>query len=176
MLHALNNLLAPAAMERVTLLVNHVLGSEPVAAERLKPHSGKTVEVTLQGWPALLPAPPLLVFLITPAGLLEWCGLQRDAVSDLVLRVDAANPAMLLARALGGGVPEAAIEGDAALATDVNWLLQNLRWDMADDLERIFPRAVAEQLRRLGSSLAGALRAAVQAMEKAAQRARWRSP
>ena len=80
MFNAFNSLIAPAVMERLTLLINHVLSGEPVAMQRLRPHSGKTVELTLQGWPALLPTPPLLAFFITPAGLLEWCGLQRDAL------------------------------------------------------------------------------------------------
>ena len=172
MFNAFNSLLAPAVMERLTLLINHVLSSEPVATQRLQAHSGKTVEVTLQGWPTLLPAPPLLAFFITPAGLLEWCGLQRDAAADLRFGVDAGNPAVLISRALTGAAPEAAVEGDAALAADVNWLMQNLRWDIADDLERIFPGAVAQQLQGLGGGLAKALRAAVEWGE----RARWRSP
>lgn len=179
MLHALQSqlipVIAPAVMERLTLLINHVLGSEPVATERLKLHRGKTLEVTLQGWPALLPAPPLLAFCITPAGLLEWRGLQRDAIAELHLRVDASNPALLLSRAASGAVPEAMIEGDAALAADMNWLMQNLRWDVTDDLERIFPSAVAQLLHRLGSGLARSLQAALRKGGEMANRARRRS-
>jgi ubiquinone biosynthesis protein UbiJ len=48
------------------------------------------------------------------------------------------------------------------LAGDVNWLMQNLRWDVAADLERLFGPAVAHQLHRLGSALAAAVRKAVQ--------------
>ena len=35
MLQALYDLFAPAAMNRLTLVVNHVLDAEPVATERL---------------------------------------------------------------------------------------------------------------------------------------------
>ena len=162
MLHSLNSLLAPAVMERLTLVVNHVLGAEPAATERLSPHAGRTIELTLAGWPRLLPAPPAMAFRVTPAGLLEWCGLERQAAADLGVRVEASNPALLLARGLTGELPAVAIDGDAVLAGDVNWLLQNLRWDVAADLERLFGPAVAHQLHRLGSALAAAVRKAVQ--------------
>ena len=91
------------------------------------------------GWPALLPPPPALAFRVTPAGLLEWCGgTELPAEADLVVRVDASNPLLLSARAMAGDMPQVAIDGDAQLAADVNWLLQNLRWDVAADLERLF--------------------------------------
>ena len=40
--------------------------------------------------------------------------------------------------------------------------MQNLRWDVAADLERVFPPPLAQGLHRAGSALARALRAAVQ--------------
>ena len=64
----------PAAMQRLTLLLNHVLGSEAVATARLAPHAGRRMHVALAGWPRWLPRPPALDFRVTPAGLLEWCG------------------------------------------------------------------------------------------------------
>ena len=163
MLHSLNAMLAPALMERVVLVVNHVLGAEPAALQRLQGHAGRVIRLDLQGWPALLPAPPALAFRVTPAGMLEWCG--GDAVPEVVdlgVRVDAANPLLLSARAMAGDMPSVNIDGDAQLAADVNWLLQNLRWDVAADLERLFGPAVAYPLQRMGSALARALRAALQ--------------
>jgi len=162
MLHTLNTLLAPAVMDRLALVVNHVLAGESVATDRLKAHAGRSVEILPTAWPSLLPQPPVLAFRITAAGLLEWCGPDRSAAPDLALRVDTANPAWLLSRALAGEMPAVAIDGDALLAADVNWLLQNLRWDVAADLDRLFGPLVGPQLHRLGSALAGALRAAVQ--------------
>ncbi|MCU0969766.1 MAG: hypothetical protein MUF03_13300 [Rubrivivax sp.] len=161
MLHTLNTLLAPAVMERLTLLLNHVLGSEAVATAKLQPHAGRTVELQLAGWPALLPPPPPLAFRVTPAGLLEWCGLERSAEPELSLRVDASNPAQLLARAVAGERPTVEIVGDAALAADVSWLMQNLRWDLAADLDRLFGPAVAGSLQRFGAAVAGGLQAAL---------------
>jgi ubiquinone biosynthesis protein UbiJ len=162
MLHALNTLLAPAVMDRLTLVINHVLSSESVATDRLKGHAGKSVELLPVGWPSLLPPPPVLAFRISPAGLLEWDGPERRGAADLALRIDTSNPVGIVSRALAGEMPAVDIDGDALLAGDVNWLLQNLRWDVGADLERLFGPLAGPQLHRLGSALAGALRTAVQ--------------
>jgi ubiquinone biosynthesis accessory factor UbiJ len=162
MLHTLNSVLAPAVMERLTLVINHVLGAEAVATERPQPHAGRTLQLAASAWPSLLPPLPRCVWRITPAGLLEWCGDESVPAPDLVLRVDASNPALLLSRLLAGERPSVAVEGHAELAGDLNWLMQNLRWDVAADLERLFPPPVAAQLHRLGQALAQGVRAAVQ--------------
>jgi ubiquinone biosynthesis protein UbiJ len=163
MLHSLQALLAPALCERLTLIINHVLGGEAVATERLRPHAGRTLSLALDHWPALLPAPPALAWRVTPAGLLEWCGLEGVSTPDLALRVDASNPALLVAQAVAGTQPAVQIDGDAQLAGDVNWLMQNLRWDVEADLERLFGPLVAPQLYRVGAALGGGVRTAVKA-------------
>jgi len=84
----------PAAMERLTLVVNHVLASEPAASERLRGHAGRCIAFQLRDWPSVLPAPPALAFTVTPAGLLEWCGQEMPA-ADLHVAVAADNPALL---------------------------------------------------------------------------------
>lgn len=161
MLHSLNAMMAPALAERLTLLLNHVLAAEAVATERLRPHSGATLSLTLQDWPTLLPPPPALAWRITPAGLLDWCGPAGVDAADLAVRLDAGNPAAVVARALAGEPPEVQIEGSAQLAGDVNWLLQNLRWDVAADLERLFGPQIAQPLHQMGRMLASGLRAAL---------------
>ena len=161
MLHSLNAMLAPALAERLTLLLNHVLAAEPVATDRLRPHSGATLALTLQDWPTLLPSPPALAWRVTPAGLLDWCGPAGVDAADLAVKLDAGNPAAVVARALGGEAPVVQIEGNSQLAGDVNWLLQNLRWDVAADLERLFGPQVAPTLHQLGRMLASGLRAAL---------------
>ncbi len=161
-MHALNALLAPALMERLVLVINHVLAAEPAAVERLRPQAGQVLAVRLQDWPRLLPAPPQLVFRITPAGLFEWCGPDADTDAHLQVRLDASNPVLLGARALAGEPPAVHIDGDAQLAAEVNWLLHNLRWDVGADLQRVFGPAIAQPLQQLGSALARALRRALQ--------------
>ena len=160
MLQALQSLLAPAISDRLTLLINHVLASESVATDKLRVHAGRSLALAVTGWPSLLPPPPRLAWRVTPAGLLETWN-DESAVPDLAVRLEAANPALLLARMLAGVAPAVQIDGDAQLAGDVNWLLQNLRWDVAADLERLFGPTAAQTVHRLGSALAAALRRAL---------------
>jgi ubiquinone biosynthesis protein UbiJ len=168
----LNSLLVPALMQRLTLVVNHVLASETAAVERLKPHVGRSVELELTGWPRLLPPVPLLAFRITPAGLMEWCAEPLPKTADLLIKMDASNPALLAAKAMLGDMPPAEVQGDSQLAGDVDWLLKNLRWDVSADLQRLFGPVVAQQLHSLGSALARTLRAALGGATSLAERAR----
>lgn len=165
MLSTLQALAAPAALQRLTLLLNHVLASEPVATHRLKSHAGRRIAITLDGWPSLLPPVPPLSFLVTPAGLLEWDGDAAGFVppaADLQVTIDASNPALAFVQGLTGRRPRIEVAGDALLAGDVNWLFDNLRWDVQDDLARLLGNAPSHELARFGSWLAGALRELVQ--------------
>ncbi len=173
MLDALNALLAPAAMERLTLLLNHVLSSEPVATERLRAHAGRCIGLHLEDWPSLLPPPPVLAFCITRAGLLEWSS-AAPAEYDLHVTINAGNPALLALKWLSGSTPSMDIKGDAALASDVHWLAENLRWDIAADLERLFGPAVADQLSRLGRLFESSVARMLQSAGGLASR--WRDP
>src|SRR5690349_3424209 len=137
MLHTLQQLVGHAFVQRLTLWLNHLLASESAAMQRLQPHAGRCIRLQVEGWPALLPALPELVFFITPAGLFEWCGNDSEPLpADLKLSVDASRPGRLLSEGLAGQRPAVAVVGDAALAADVSWLMDNLRWDLQDDLAR----------------------------------------
>ena len=180
MLHTIQSALATEAMERATLLVNHVLASEPAAARRLGGHVGRCLSLQVNGWPAWLPPLPRLVFRITPAALVEWCGPPASAPSqvqapepiDLQISVDAANPAKALMQALAGERPRVDVAGDAAFATDVNWLFDNLRWDIEDDLAKLVGPAPAHEMARLGRAVAGGLRDALNSVGTMAARRR----
>ncbi len=172
MFHSLNSLLGSAAIERVTLLVNHVLAAEPLAAERLRVHAGRCMQLHFDGWPGLLPALPATAFRVTPAGLIEWCGDETPAEPDLRVTVDASNPALAMAQALAGTRPKVDVAGDAAFATDLNWLFDNLRWDVQDDLARIVGQAPAREIARVGAGVAAGLREAVRTLTGLATRGR----
>ena len=164
MLEPLTSPLRAAVAQRLTLLLNHVLAAEPAAAERLRSHSGRSVQLQLDGWPALLPPLPELLFRVTPAGLLEWGGGEPPAEPDLRLRLDAANPALALAQWAAGQRPRVELQGDAGFAADLSWLMDNLRWDVQDDLARVVGRAPAYELARIGKQLAGGLRTALRTL------------
>ncbi len=188
MLHRLqaqfDTLVSPALAQRLTLLFNHVLASETVATEKLRPHAGRRLHLVLENWPSLLPAPPSLAWRVTTAGLLDWTGAETGLASpgadgagaDLTVRLDAGNPAALLARGLFGQMPAVQVEGDAQFAGDINWLMQNLRWDVAADLERLFGPAMAQPLQQAGGAIATAVRKAVAGAQGLGERLRtWRA-
>ena len=176
MLDTLQQLAASAFMQRLTLWLNHVLASESAALARLRPHAGRFIRLQMTGWPALLPPLPDLTFAITPAGLLEWTGADAPVNVDLRVTVDASNPARSVAQGLSGQRPAVDVSGDAALATDVSWLMDNLRWDVQDDLARLVGNGPAHELARVGGLLAGGLREAVAALSSLAARAGGASP
>lgn len=118
MLQSWSKLLAPAAQDRITLLLNHVISREPAAMARLAPLAGKTVLIHLAGWPAVLPAAPDLRLRITPAGLWERLEADDSAQQDpdpargesspvnLRIGLDASNPAAAALAVLGGQRPQ----------------------------------------------------------------------
>jgi ubiquinone biosynthesis accessory factor UbiJ len=164
MQNPLFSLLGSATMARATLLLNHVLSSETVATERLKPHAGRTLQLQWTGWPAFLPAAPVVAFTVTPAGLLEGCFDTPPEAPELRVLIDASNPLRLATQWLGGERPSVGIEGDAAFATDVNWLIANLRWDIEDDLAKVVGPSVARPLAQFGALVGRGFVAAVQAL------------
>ena len=176
MLHSLQQLFGNALIERFTLMVNHVISSEAAAVQRLRPHAGRCIRLHIIGWPSALPPLPALAFVVTPAGLVEWCGPETTQVADLQLSVDASNPARLVAQGLAGQRPPVDVAGDARLATDVSWLMDNLRWDAQDDLARIVGPALANELARVGAMLAAGVRDAVRSLADLAERSRSEQP
>ena len=170
MLNAITSSLGSAAMERITLLLNHVIAAETVATERLKPHAGRHVQLVWTGWPSFLPPPPLVAFAVTPAGLLEWAGDEPPAAPELRVSLDASNPMRLASMWLAGERPSVNIEGDSAFAADVSWLIDNLRWDIEDDLARIVGQAPAHQIARVASAVSASFAFAARTLQGLAVR------
>jgi ubiquinone biosynthesis protein UbiJ len=164
MFSALQQLAASAFMERLTLWLNHVIAGEDAAVQRLRPHAGRRVRLDLSGWPAMLPPLPQLTFGITPAGLLEWRATAPVTAPDLVIEVDASSPVQRVLEGLAGQRPPVSVSGDAALATDMSWLMDNLRWDVQDDLARLVGPGPAHELARIGGTLAAGVRDTVRTL------------
>ncbi len=167
------------ALPKLTLLLNHVVSSEPVATAKLQAHTGRTIDIRWDSsfsprLPAFLsrgaagapwsPAP--WRFVITPAGLFEALeappeGEQFDTnitpANGLVITVRLADPLSMARQALRGERPEVSIEGDAALAEVASWMMKNLRWDVQDDVARWLGTAPAELLRNAGDGIRQAL-------------------
>jgi ubiquinone biosynthesis protein UbiJ len=169
------------ALPKLTLLLNHIVSSEPVAMAKLQAHAGRTVDIRwVSPFSPSLPgflgragfstqaAPAPWCFVITPAGLFEAVetplaqGNNSSATpgngggvgnGGLTITVHLPDPLTLARLALKGERPEVNIEGDAALAEVASWMMKNLRWDVQDDIARWLGTAPAELLRSVGAGI-----------------------
>lgn len=166
--------LAPAALDRLTLVLNHVISSEAVAQGKLRPFTGKIVDIRWDremstqlpsylgaALDSILKMPPNIRFQITPAGLLERLEAGdnpallagESTTSHLTITIQLADPLNTVTRLLKGQRPEVKIEGDAALAEAASWLMKNLRWDLEDDVARWLGNTPAQMLGTLSASI-----------------------
>lgn len=132
---------------RIVLLANHVLMQEPEAQARLARQAGRVVEARWRHFFMRLAA--------TPAGLLELA--DGAAPADLSLTITEDSPFQLAQAAMRGDKPPVRIEGDVQFAAEVNWLADNVRWDLEEDLARVMgdvpAHALAEGARKLLAGL-----------------------
>lgn len=130
--------------QRAVLWMNHLLGAEPQARERLLKHVGKVARVQV--------GPVTLDVQVTPAGMLDVA--SPDAARHLSLEVLEKSPLALAQMALQGQKPDLRIEGDVQFASEIAWLMENLRWDYEEDLSKIVGDAPAalfgQGLRKVG--------------------------
>jgi len=132
---------------RLVLLLNHVLQQEPEAQARLKRQTGRLVEAHWRHFSVRLVA--------TPAGLLDL-GPATQA-PDLTLTLTENSPFSLAQAAVRGEKPPVRIAGDVQLAAEVQWLVDHVRWDIEEDLARVFgdapAHAIGGVLRRMGEAV-----------------------
>ena len=144
-------------LNRLVLFLNHVLASEPEAMQRLARQKGQRIVLDWQAMQLKLQA--------TPAGLLER-GQFEDF--DLRLSVTETSPLDVLAAWARGEKPRVRIEGDVRLAAEVNWLIDNVRWEAEEDLARLVGDAPAHTLAQLGRQALAAIRGFVASKAPAA--------
>jgi ubiquinone biosynthesis protein UbiJ len=144
--------LVQEGQRRVVLLLNHVLMQEPEAMRRLKAHAGRAM---LLQWSLLNFKAGSFRLLVTPAGLFDLALAPTPDAADLTLTVAETTPLALAQAFLTGAKPAVRIEGDAAFAGDLNWLAENLRWDMEEDLSRLIGDAPAHMLAQAAERVQG---------------------
>lgn len=134
---------------RVVLFLNHVLMQEPQAQQRLRRQQGKPVRVRWGDFHLTLAA--------TPAGLLERPSGERQP--ELHVTLTQTSPLAIAQQVLTGERPAVDIQGDVQLAAEVAWLVDNVRWDVEEDLARVVGDAAAHTLVGGARSMATALKA-----------------
>ena len=133
---------------RLVLTLNHVLQQEPEAQARLKRQANRLVEAHWRGFSVRLQA--------TPAGLLDLGPITQTP--DLTLTLTDESPFSIAQGALRGEKPAVRIAGDVQLAAEVQWLVDHVRWDLEEDLARVFGDAPAHAVGTVARRMAEAVR------------------
>lgn len=138
---------------RVVLFLNHVLMQEPQAQQRLRRQLGKPVRVQWGDFHLSLAA--------TPAGLVERA--SGELQPQLHVTLTQTSPLTMVRQVMTGERPAVDIQGDVQLAAEVAWLVDNVRWDVEEDLARVVGDSVAH-------TLVGGVRSAVAALRSFVER------
>ena len=133
--------------QRLVLFINHVLMQEKEAMDRLLRQKGRIARVQWRQYSVAL--------LVTPAGLVDVA--PEDAAPDLMLEVTETSPLSLAQTALRGDKPSIRIEGDVQFAAEINWLVDNVKWDVEEDLARVIGDTPAHTVAQVAGRGAQAL-------------------
>ena len=82
-----------------------------------------------------------------------------DVQPELRMTLTQTSPLALAQNLLAGAKPAVGIQGDVQLAAEVAWLVDNVRWDVEEDLSRLVGDAMAHTLAGVAGSSAAALKA-----------------
>jgi ubiquinone biosynthesis protein UbiJ len=124
--------------------LNHLLKREAWAREKLAPFAGELVELRFA------PLPPLRLA-IAAGGQAALPESGRDATLVITVR-----PGIFAALAKGEEhlMHSVDISGNARLATEIFALLRYLRWDVEEDLSRVFGDVLAHRMVRTARDFA----------------------
>jgi ubiquinone biosynthesis protein UbiJ len=137
---------------RIVLLLNHVLQQEPEAMQRLARQKGRVVKFAWQQYTLLLTP--------TAVGLLAVASqpFAEDQKNDLLLEIIDTDVATLGKKLMQGDKPNVRIEGDVQLAAEVQWLVQNVQWDLEADVARIVGNVPAHHISNTAREVRSKLR------------------
>ncbi|HUO43998.1 MAG TPA: SCP2 sterol-binding domain-containing protein [Burkholderiales bacterium] len=119
--------------------VNHLLHAAAWACDKLKPHAGKTARFSCAGFSAAL--------------TVSAAGTVQDAATDVAADAEfTLTPTTALRMAAGDDKAwhEIRIGGDAGFSSAVAYLAQHLRWDIEEDLSRVFGDVLAHRMAQTG--------------------------
>ena len=117
-----------------SFVLNRLLAAEPWARERLAPFAGETLELRAPPLPALRLA-------VAEGGTIEAGNAEPSLTMTL-------KPDLLVALARGEehALRAVDVQGNGRLAAEVLVLARHLRWDVEEDLSRVFGDVVAHRL------------------------------
>ena len=134
--------------QRLVLFLNHVLMQEKEATDRLVRQKGRIARVQWRQYSIAL--------MVTPAGLFDVA--PEESTPDLMLEVTETSPFSLAQTALRGDKPSIRIEGDVQFAAEFNWLVDNVKWDVEEDLARVIGDVPAHTIAKVARTASQGLR------------------
>jgi ubiquinone biosynthesis protein UbiJ len=123
-------------------VVNHLLRGSAWARAELKRHAGKTARFELVPF----------VFALTALENGEVAPAAADAAPAVTLRLTPGLALRLAARDEAAW-QEVAAAGDTDFASTINQLARNLRWDVEEDLSRVFGDIAAHRMGETGRTI-----------------------
>ena len=115
--------------------LNHLLQGAEWARARLAPYAGRH---------ACFDMPPFRFgFVIVETGLCE--AQTDDAAPDVTIHLPGDTPLRLL-QGMDQAMAGARVDGNAEFATELSFILRNLRWDAEEDLARIVGDIAAHRI------------------------------
>jgi ubiquinone biosynthesis protein UbiJ len=122
--------------------LNRLLRQNSWAMEKLRPYAAKVVRVDC--------FPVTLLLGITDAG--DAMAAAPEMTPDVTIKLTPGVMLRLTARDASAW-NDIAVEGDPSLATALNHLARNLRWDVEEDLSRVFGDIAAHRMVETGRKL-----------------------
>lgn len=122
--------------------INRLLRQNSWAPERLRPYAGHVLRVEC--------FPFIVLLCVTDAG--DVAAAAPDAAPAVTLRM---APGVLLRLAARDSAAwhDIAIDGDPGFAAALNHLARNIRWDIEEDLSRVFGDVAAHRMVETGRKL-----------------------
>lgn len=137
---------APAFFTPIFVAVNHVLDQADWARLKLQPFSGRNVRIAMM--------PFSFSFSIGSDGRLQSSNATAAKPAELEIILPANTP--FLAMQGNDQVMKAAqINGPADLAETLSLVLRHLRWDIEEDLSKVFGDVVAHRMVAVLNAFAG---------------------
>lgn len=124
--------------------LNHVLGQSAWARARLAPFAGRRARMSMPPWQ--------LDFEIAGDGLLTPA--TGGIAADVVVSLPAETPFLAL-QGREKALQAARVEGNAEFATELAFVLRNLRWDYEEDMSHAVGDIAAHRIAGTLRSLAG---------------------
>lgn len=125
--------------------LNHVLAQSPWAEKKLAVFAGRHARISM---------PPWRLGLVVGADGRFVAAAEADANADVEITLPAESPFLLL-QGLERILQAARVEGSAEFATELAYVLKNLRWDYEEDLSRVVGDIAAHRIAGGVTALAG---------------------